>query len=55
MHILRVPNIETGEPDLKMVYYKYKDKDNFIFNTLLDNTTLIQSTDAMNQNYPPIM
>ena len=30
MHVLRPPNIETGEPELKIVSDKYQYKDKFI-------------------------
>ena len=35
MHVLRPPNIETGEAALKIINEKYQDKDKLILNNSL--------------------
>ena len=37
MPILRPPNIETSEPEIKNISDKYQDKDNFILKNIISD------------------
>ena len=54
MHIRIPSNIETVGPDLKMISYKYQDKDKSILNNAIGDTILIQIYDKIKETDLPI-
>ena len=47
MHVMILSNIETGEPDTKIINENDQDKDNFIFNNILYDSKWNQINDTI--------
>ena len=55
VHDLRPRNTENFEPEIKKIWYKSQDKNEYIFHNNLNNARLDQITDMVHKFYPPIL
>ena len=55
LHILRLPNIGTGDSELKMIDEKYQGNDEFILTNALIDAKCYQIPDVIEETDPPIL